>query len=81
MQEEPLGVHTTLVKRDHDYTSVDIPWHIDVDGADPLFRYLRGGGICAFGQSSHEEARSRRQTRFIVVFAALVAVWLVLLFL
>jgi len=78
MQSDVKGIHTELVTRDHAYTSVDIPWQIDEDGA-PLFRYLRGGGVSAFGRPSHAVARSRRQTRFLVVFAVLAAVWLALL--
>ena len=73
------GIHTELVTHDHAYTSVDVPWQIDEDGGSPLFRYLRGGGVSAFGRTSHEVARSRRQTRFLVVFAVAAAVWMALL--
>ena len=72
------GIHTELVRKEHAYTAVDIPWQMDVDGGSPLFRYLRGGGVRAFGRTSHEVACSRRQTRFLVIFGVLAAVWLVL---
>jgi len=74
----PDGVHTELVRRDHPYTSVDVPWQMDEDGGTPLFRYLRGGGVRAFGRTSHDAARSRRQTRFFAVFWTLCAIWLLL---
>ena len=76
---EPLkGIHTEIVTRSHSYTSVDVPWQIDDDGGAALFRYLRGGGVRAFGRTSHEVARSRRQTRFLVIFGLLAVVWFAL---
>lgn len=79
MQDDVRGIHTELVTRDHAYTSVDIPWQIDGDGEKPLFRYLRGGGIRAFGRTSHEVARARRQMRFLVIFSVFALAWLLLL--
>ena len=73
------GIHTELVVHDHEYTAVDIPWQIDDGDHSPLFRYLRGGGGRAFGRTSHEVARSRRQTRFQVIFAVLAVTWLILM--
>ena len=81
MQEGVKGIHTELVTRDHAYTSVDIPWQIDDVSSAQLFRYLRGGGMRAFGRTSHEVARSRRQTRFLVLFAAFAVTWLIILLL
>ena len=80
MQDEVRSVHTRLVTRDHAYTSVDVPWQIDDDGEKPLFRYLRGGGIRAFGRTSQEAARARRQMRFLVIFSVLALLWALLLF-
>ena len=78
MQQTPKGIHTELVTRDHAYTAVDVPWQMDEDGGSALFRYLRGGGVRAFGRTSHEAARSRRQTRFLAFFGILAAIWLLL---
>ena len=72
------GIHTELVTHDHAYTSVDVPWQMDEDGGSQLFRYLRGGGVRAFGRTSHQVARSRRQSRFLIVFAVLSLLWLIL---
>jgi hypothetical protein len=69
---------TELVTDDHEYTSVDVPWEIDTESGPKLFRYLRSGGVQAFGCTSHEAARQRRQSRFLVVFGVLAAIWLVL---
>lgn len=71
-------IRTELVTADHDYTSVDVPWQIDVDGNRKLFRYLRSGGVKAFGCTSREAARMRRQTRFLVIFAVLAFFWFLL---
>ena len=69
---------TELVTDDHEYTSVDVPWEIDTESGSKLFRYLRSGGVRAFGCTSHEVARLRRQSRFLVMFGVLAAIWLVL---
>ena len=71
-------IHTELVTNDHAYTSVDVPWEIDTESGHKLFRYLRSGGVRAFGCTSHEAARLRRQDRFFVVFGILAAVWFLL---
>ena len=78
MNHTPKGIHTELVTREHAYTAVDVPWQMDDDGGTALFRYLRGGGVRAFGRTSHQVARSRRQTRFMVIFGVLAAVWLLM---
>ena len=78
MQHIPKGIHTELVTHSHTYTAVDVPWQMDKDGGTALFRYLRGGGVRAFGRSSHEVARVRRQTRFLIFFGALAAIWFLL---
>ena len=46
----------------------------------PFFEiiFLRGGGVRAFGRTSREMACSRRQTRFLVIFGVLAAVWFIL---
>ena len=79
MQDEPKGIHTELVTPTHPYTAVDVPWEIDTEQQNPLYRYLRGGGVRAFGRSSHEVARSRRQTRFLIIFSVLALIWALLL--
>ena len=77
--DEPKGIHTELVTPTHPYTAVDVPWEIDTEQQNPLYRYLRGGGVRAFGRSSHEVARSRRQTRFLIIFSVLALFWALLL--
>ena len=47
MQDEPKGIHTELVTPTHPYTAVDVPWEIDTEQQNPLYRYLRGGGLRA----------------------------------
>lgn len=71
-------IFTEFVTVDHEYTSVDVPWQIDDGAGKRLFRYLRSGGVRAFGCTSIEVARSRRQTRFLIFFAVMAAIWLVL---
>ena len=46
------AIRTSLVKRRHAYTSVDIPWDMDEATESHLLRYLRGGGIRAFATTS-----------------------------
>lgn len=70
-------VLTTLVTRDHPYTSVDVPWQIDdAQNASSLFRYLRGGGSRAFGVSSAAVARERRQRRFLWIAGAVATIYI-----
>ena len=45
-----------------------------------LYHYISGGGMRTFGRTLEQDARSRRQTRFLVFFAAALAVWLLLIF-
>jgi hypothetical protein len=71
-------IRTELVTNDHAYTSVDVPWEIDTESGSRLFRYLRSGGVRAFGSSSQEAARQRRQNRFFAVFGVLAVVWFLL---
>lgn len=75
-----MAVRTSLVKRNHAYTSVDLPWEMDEEGDARLFRYLRGGGMRAFGTSSVQALRVRRQTRFLVFAGVALLVWGVLFF-
>ena len=75
-----MAVRTSLVKRRHAYTSVDLPWEMDEDGDARLFRYLRGGGMRAFGTTSAQALRTRRQARFLVFAGAALLVWAVLFF-
>ena len=78
------AVRTSLVKRRHAYTGVDVPWSMDTpDESDvsPLFRYLRGGGVRAFGSTSEEAALDRRQTKFLAAAGVLAALWVALWFL
>ena len=73
-------IRTSLVKRRHAYTSVDIPWDMD-EASDPRFlRYLRGGGLRAFATTSVQKMRSRRQNRFLLFAATLFALWIALFF-
>lgn len=74
----PRRIHTELVTNEHSYTSVDVPWEIDRGEGSTLFRYLRSGGVSAFGCTSHQAARIRRQTRFLAVFTAFAVVWFLL---
>lgn len=82
-----------FVKRRHAWTGEKTPWRIDVgDGVVDslperhkagwrLFHYLSGGGIRAFaGSAVAWEVVSRRQTRFLYLMLAAVAVWLFLRF-
>ncbi len=71
------AIHTELVRHDHAYTAVDVPWQMDDEGDSKLFRYLRGGGVRAFGRTSQDAARIRRQSRFLKVFAVIAFLWLV----
>lgn len=70
------AIRTELVKYNHEYTSVDVPWQIDDENDDKLMRYLRGGGVRAFGRTSAVAAQIRRQRRFLVLFAVLAGLWL-----
>ena len=74
------AVRTSLVKRRHAYTSVDIPWDMDESSESKFLRYLRGGGIRAFATTSSQMARSRRQNRFLCIAAALFTLWVVFFF-
>lgn len=73
-------VPTSMVKRRHAYTSVDMPWDIDEAGDSRFWRYLRGGGLKAFGTTSFKELRAYRQTRFLVVAGVMLVVWAMLFF-
>lgn len=80
---------TTLVRRRHAWTGLDVPWNIDVGGGEVedlpekhragwrLFHYLSGGGLRAFVGSAAREVVSRRQTRFICITGVLCVFWLV----
>lgn len=74
------SVRTSLVKRRHAYTSVDIPWDMDEATDSQFLRYLRGGGIRAFATSSAHAVRARRQTRFLYTAAILFVLWVVFFF-
>lgn len=86
------AIRTALVKRRHAYTSVDIPWSMDVDRSLQvtapngrhfdwqLFHYLAGGGMRAFGRSCGRELLARRQTRFLWCVLALAVIWTVFRF-
>lgn len=74
------AVRTSMVKRRHAYTSVDLPWDIDEASDSRFLRYLRGGGLRTFGTTSSRELRAYRQSRFLVFAAIVFAVWLVLFF-
>ena len=72
------SIRTELVTCEHSYTSVDVPWEIDSGNESNLFRYLRSGGVSAFGCTSLQAARIRRQTRFLSLFSAFAVVWFLL---
>ena len=74
---EPKGIHTELVTHDHEYTAVDVPWKMG-GGVSLLYRTLFHRGERGLCMTSYEAARSRRQTRFLVIFAVLFCVWLYL---
>ena len=69
---------TEFVVSEHAYTSVDVPWEIDSGEGSRLFRYLRSGGVRAFGSTSREAARNRKQTRALGLIAILAVVWFLL---
>lgn len=71
-------IRTELVTNEHSYTSVDVPWEIDSGNGATLFRYLRSGGVSAFGRTSLQAARIRRQTRFLALFSFFAVVWFLL---
>lgn len=83
-------ITTSLVKRRHAWTSLDIPWRIDVGDEElsslpvshregwRLFHYLSGGGLRAFAGSAMREVVSRRQTRFLWFFGIMLVCWMVL---
>ncbi|MBR4653273.1 MAG: hypothetical protein IKO72_07925 [Kiritimatiellae bacterium] len=73
-------IHAAIVKRRRAYTSEDLPWDMDESTDQPLWRYLRGGGIRAFATTSARTKRSRRQTRFLYFSAAVFALWVVFFF-
>ena len=75
------GIGTSLVRRRHAYTSVDLPWDMDeaAEGSNFL-RYLRGGGLSAFATSSERALRNRRQTRFLVLSGLAAVVWTIFYF-
>ena len=73
-------IRTSLVRRRHAYTSVDLPWDMDETGDPQFLRYLRGGGIRAFATTSSREMRARRQTRFLMFAAAVFALWVMFFF-
>ena len=84
-------LHPSLVTHEHSYTSSSEPWRMEcntnvrgrtVSGKTygwRLFHYISGGGIMAFGRTLSQDARNRRQTRFLMVSAVLFAIWLCLL--
>ena len=71
------GIRISLVKRAHAYTSVDVPWRLETDDVEASTRssYFRTGGVRAYGETSAQTAVERRQTRFLVVMAALFTAW------
>lgn len=75
------NIGTSLVRRRHAYTSVDLPWAMDeVDEGSNFLRYLRGGGLRAFATSSGRALRNRRQTRFLMFSGVLAVVWTIFYF-
>lgn len=86
-----VRLHPTLVTREHSYMSSSEPWRMEfntkVQGRTVsgktygwrLFHYISGGGIKAFDRTLRQDVRNRRQSRFLVVSAALFFVWLCLL--
>ena len=75
------AVHTTLVTDAHEYTRERSPWIMDEHKSvyGKLIHYLAGGGMRTFGRTVSQEIVRRRQTRFLVWFAVLAALWLTLL--
>ena len=75
------GIHTEVVTAAHAYTRSDSPWimgeHKSAYGK--LIHYLSGGGMRTFGRTVRQEEVRRRQNTFLIEFAVLAAVWLVLL--
>lgn len=84
-------LHPTLVTAEHSYTRSSEPWNLEAyTGATgrtssgrtygwKLFHYISGGGMRAFGRTIRQEARTRRQNRFLAIAAVLAVVWVCLL--
>lgn len=75
------GIHTEVVSSAHAYTRSDSPWIMDrhKSAYGKLIHYLSGGGMSTFGRTVKQEEARRRQRRFWIEFAILVAVWFFLL--
>lgn len=66
----------------HAYTRSSVPWII-TEGKSAYARminYISGGGMSTFGRTVRQEEIRRRQRRFLVFFASLALLWLLLLF-
>ncbi len=84
-----VEIPTSIVTKRHAWTSDDVPWSIDAaddaagdgDAADRrLLRYLAGGSLGIYANSTARQMVSRRQTRFLWFAAALGAAWLLFRF-
>ena len=73
---EPL--HTAVVIDAHAYTRSKTPWLLE-SCREKLFRYLSGGGLCAFGRTVRQEESDAKRDRFLAAAAVAGVAWLVLL--
>ena len=75
------AVHTEVVSAAHAYTRSKSPWIIEEHKSvyGKLVHYISGGGMRAFGRTVRQEEVRHRQRRFLVEFAVLAVLWLVLL--
>lgn len=75
------SVKASFVESAHAYTRSDVPWAITVGETAyaKMIGYISGGGMRTFGRTVRQEEVRRRQRRFVVVFSAVVALWLAFL--
>lgn len=74
-------IPTEVVGDAHAYTRSDVPWSISTGGRGhaKVIDYISGGGMRTFGRTVRQEEVRRKQRRFLAVFAALAAIWFLLL--
>lgn len=73
-------VPTEIVGDAHAYTRSEVPWAMATTKTPRarLFNYISGGGMRTFGRTVRQEEVRLRHGRFLAVFAALAATWLLL---
>ncbi|MBO5643308.1 MAG: hypothetical protein J6S51_04820 [Kiritimatiellae bacterium] len=83
--------HTNFKCDSHSYTRSSEPWSVNLEeesylAVSPearhkwrLFHYLAGGGLKMCSRTLEQDARSRRQSRFLVFSAILITFWAIFL--